>query len=35
MLVPLNAETNEIYNFLKDKGTVTGEILSPALSLEE
>jgi prevent-host-death family protein len=35
MLVPVNTETNEIYNFLKGKGTITGEILSPALSLEE
>ena len=34
-LVPVNGETDEIYNFLKGKGAVTGDVLSPALSLEE
>ena len=34
-LVPVNTETDEIYNFLKSKGAVTGDIVSPALSLEE
>jgi len=34
-LVPLNAETDEIYNFLAGKGTVTGDIVSPAISPEE
>jgi len=35
MHVPVNTETNEIYNFLKGKGAITGVILSPALSLED
>jgi prevent-host-death family protein len=35
MLVPVNTERDEIYNFLKGKGTVTGDVISPALSLEE
>jgi prevent-host-death family protein len=34
-LVPVNAETDEIYNFLKGKGAVTGDVVSPALSLED
>jgi prevent-host-death family protein len=34
-LVPVNSETDEIYNFLKGKGAVTGDVVSPALSLEE
>jgi prevent-host-death family protein len=34
-LVPVGTETDEIYNFLRGKGTVTGDILSPALSREE
>ena len=34
-LVPINTETDEIYNFLKGKGAVTGDVVSPALSLEE
>ncbi len=34
-LVPVNSETDEIYNFLKGKGALTGEVVSPALSLEE
>ena len=34
-LVPVNAEADEIYDFLKGKGAVTGEVVSPALSLEE
>jgi hypothetical protein len=35
MIVRVNTETNEIHNFLKDKGPITGDILSPALFLEE
>jgi prevent-host-death family protein len=31
-LVPLNTETDEIYNFLAGKGTITGDIVSPAIS---
>ena len=34
-LVPLNIETNEIYNFLAVKGAVTRDIVSPAISPEE
>jgi prevent-host-death family protein len=34
-LVPVNAATDEIYNFLAGKGAITGDVLSPALSLEE
>jgi prevent-host-death family protein len=34
-LVPLNAETDEIYNFLVGNGAVAGDIISPAISPEE
>ena len=34
-LVPLNTETDETYNFLAGKGTITGDIVSPAISPEE
>ena len=34
-LVPLNTETDEICNFLAGKSTVTGDIVSPAISPEE
>ena len=34
-LVPLNTETDEIYNFLAGKGTITGDIVSTAISPEE
>jgi prevent-host-death family protein len=34
-LVPVLAETDEIYNFLAGKGAITGDIISPALSLRE
>jgi prevent-host-death family protein len=34
-LVPLNTETDEIYNFLAGKGTITGDIVSPAISPDE
>lgn len=34
-LVPLDTETDEIYNFLAGKGRVTGDIVSPAISSEE
>ena len=34
-LVPLNTETDEIYNFLAGKGTITGDVVSPAISPEE
>ena len=34
-LVPVNSETDEIYNFLAGRGAVTGDVVSPALSLED
>lgn len=34
-LVPLNADTDEIYNFLAGKGAIVGDIVSPVLSPEE
>jgi prevent-host-death family protein len=34
-LVPVNTETDEIYNFLAGKGAVVGDVVSPAVSPEE
>lgn len=34
-LVPVTAETDEIYNFLAGKGAVAGDVVSPAISPEE
>lgn len=34
-LVPVNTETDGIYNFLGGKGSVQGDIVSPTLSPEE
>jgi prevent-host-death family protein len=34
-LVPVNADKDEIFGFLAGKGTVTGDIVSPALTPEE
>jgi len=34
-LVPLNTETDETYNFLAGKGTITGDVVSPAISPKE
>jgi prevent-host-death family protein len=34
-LVPVKAETDEIYNFLEGKGTVAGDVVSPAVSPDE
>lgn len=34
-LVPVNAQTDEIYNFLKGKGSIAGDIVSSVLSLGE
>ena len=34
-LVPVNAETDDIYNFMAGKGAVTGDVVSPAISAEE
>lgn len=30
-LVPVNTETDEIYDFLAGKGTVRGDVVSPAI----
>jgi prevent-host-death family protein len=34
-LVPADRDSDDIYNFLAGKGTVTGDIVSPSLSSEE
>ena len=34
-LVPVNTDTDEIYNFLAGRGTIKGDIVSPAISAEE
>lgn len=34
-LVPLNAEVDEIFGFFNGKGSVTGDVVSPALSPDE
>ncbi len=34
-LIPLDEGTDEIYNFLRGKGAVTGDVVSPAISLED
>jgi prevent-host-death family protein len=34
-LVPVNADTDEIYDFLAGKGVVNGDIVSPAVSPDE
>lgn len=34
-LIPVNTETDEIYDFLAGKGTVAGDVISPAISPEE
>jgi prevent-host-death family protein len=34
-LVPMNTETDKIYNFLAGKGTVRGDVVSPAISSNE
>jgi len=34
-LVPVDKEKDDIYGFLAGKATVTGDVISPALSLEE
>jgi len=30
-LIPADRDADEIYNFLRGKGTVTGDIISPAM----
>jgi prevent-host-death family protein len=34
-LVPVTAETDDIYNFMAGKGAVTGDVVSPAISAED
>jgi len=34
-LVPVNAEKDQIYNFLAGKGVIVGDLIAPALSPEE
>ena len=34
-LVPISKEMDEIYNFLQGKGAVVGDVVSPAISLDE
>jgi prevent-host-death family protein len=34
-IVPVNADTGEIFGFFTGKGSITGDIVSPALSEEE
>lgn len=35
MLVPVDTAKDEIFGFLKGKGAVTGDVVSPAVSLNE
>lgn len=34
-LVPVDQQSDEIYNFLAGKGKIASDVISPALSLEE
>jgi prevent-host-death family protein len=34
-LVPVNAETDDIYEFLAGKGSIAGDVVSPAISAKE
>ena len=34
-LVPVNAETDEIFNCLAGKGRIVGDVVAPAISLKE
>ena len=34
-LVPVTSDGDEIYGFLAGKGSITGDVVAPALSLEE
>ena len=34
-LVPVNTDTDEIFGFFSGKGSITGDVVSPALSPEE
>lgn len=35
MLVPIKADVDEIYGFLKGKGSISGDVIAPALSAKE
>ncbi|MFY9688463.1 MAG: type II toxin-antitoxin system Phd/YefM family antitoxin [Candidatus Acidiferrales bacterium] len=34
-LVPVNEDTDDIYNFLEGKGSIAGDVVSPALPEDE
>jgi prevent-host-death family protein len=34
-LVPVNTDTDEIFGFFSGKGSITGDVVSPALSPQE
>jgi prevent-host-death family protein len=34
-LVPVDGETDDIYNFLAGKGKIVGDVVAPALSADE
>jgi len=34
-LVPVDPKTDDIFGFFKGKGTITGDVVSPALTLKE
>jgi prevent-host-death family protein len=34
-LVPVEKETDDIFNFMKGKGSIVGDVVSPALTPEE
>lgn len=34
-LVPADKDTDDIYGFLAGKGSITGDVVSPAISLED
>lgn len=34
-LVPINKDKDDIFNFFAGKGTITGDVVSPALTPEE
>jgi prevent-host-death family protein len=34
-LLPVEKEKDDIFGFFKDKGTITGDVVSPALTPEE
>jgi prevent-host-death family protein len=34
-LIPADSDSDDIYNFLAGKGSITGDVVSPALGREE